>query len=335
MSVRKRGDGWQIDIHVSKDERYYYTIKGTKEEAYQYEQELKRELCKTKPLIRATISDKVIDYLRWVQQQQPKSHRIKKHMLYSSIIPFFGNLTPDRITSSLVLTYKEKRKEEIASKKRKGGTDKGGSRMINLELLCLQHMIKQMWGEQVKFEQLPWKAQKPMILSKKEMKAFIHALEPVYRALFFTVYQTGIRKSEAVNLTWDRVNLDEGYILVVGKRDKARVAPMTRKLIRYLRWYRKHGGNGDKLVFPSDKTGDVMVGIYKAIDRAKKAAKIEKRIYPHLLRHCFGTHFIDGGGDIAALQPLLGHESISTTSIYTHLSMEYNRKAVDRGVGEW
>jgi integrase len=334
MSVRKRGDNWQIDIHVSKDERYYYTIKGTREEAYQYEQELRRELCHKKPLIRSTIADKAIDYLRWVQQQQPKSHRIKKFMLYNAVIPFFGNMTPDRITPSMILTYKEKRKSEItlAAKDDKSRNRKGGSRMINLELLCLQHMIKQMWGESAKFEQLPWKADKPMILSRDEIKGFINALEPVYRILFFTIYQTGMRKTEALTLEWNRVNLDEGYVLIKGKGDKTRAVPLTPVLRGELKAW-KDGGNGDKLVFPSTKTGEAIVGVYKAIARAKKAAKIDKRIYPHLLRHCFGTHIIDGGGDVASLQELLGHADITTTSIYTHLSMDYKRNAVFKGVG--
>lgn len=327
MSVRKRGDNWQIDIHISKDERYYYTVKGTREEAHEYEQELRRELCHKKPLVKSTIADKVIEYLRWVQQQQPKSHRIKKYMIYNAIIPAFGNLTPDRITSAMILTYKEKRKGEIKSK-----TAKGGSRMINLELLCLQHMIKQMWGEHVKYEQLPWKADKPMILSRAEIKRFIDALEPVYRTFFFTIYQTGMRKSEALNLTWDKVDLDEGYIMVRGKGDNSRAIPLTPVLREELkRW--KDGDGGDILVFPSSKTGRAMVGIYKAIKRAKKVAKISKRIYPHLLRHCFGTHIIDGGGDVASLQELMGHADISTTSIYTHLSMDYKRGAVLAGVG--
>ncbi|HVN95517.1 MAG TPA: tyrosine-type recombinase/integrase [Syntrophorhabdaceae bacterium] len=327
--MRKRGDGWHVDIHVSKSERYYYTVKGTKEEAYEYEQELRRELAHKKPLIRATISDKVVDYLRWVKQQQPKSHRIKKYMLMTRIIPFFGNITPDRITPEMILLYKEKRKQEIASK-----MAKGGSRMINLELLCLQHMIRQMWGERAKFEQLPWKADKPMILSRDEIRSFINALEPEYGVLFFCIYQTGMRKSEALNLTWDRVDLDEGYLLAKGKGDKTRVIPMTPLLKKYLICYHNFV-HGDKLVFPSARTGKPLVGIYKAIARAKKAAGIEKRVYPHLLRHCFGTHIIDGGSDVASLQELLGHANISTTAIYTHLSMDYKREAVNKGVGEW
>lgn len=336
--MRKRGNGWQIDIHVSKDERYYYTVQGTKEEAYQYELELRRQLSHKKPLIRATIADKVIDYLRWVQQQQPKSHRIKKYMLYNAIIPFFGNITPDRITESMVLTYKEKRRSEITSK-----AAKGGIRMINLELLCLQHMIKQMWGEHVKFEQLPWKADKPMVLSKEEIKAFIEALTPTHRIYLFTLYQTGMRKAEGLHLTWDKVNLDQGYILAKGKRDKTRMIPMTPLLRAELqKWKdtlelrkRKRGVDGDiPWVFPG-RTGKPIEGIYKAIARAKQAAGIDKRVYPHLLRHCFGTHVIDGGGDLASLQELLGHAAISTTAIYTHLSMDYKRNAVNKGVGEW
>ena len=331
MSVRQRGDStWMIDIHVSKDERYYYTIKGTREEAYQYEQELRRELCHKKPLIRATIADKTIDYLRWVEQQQPKSYRIKKYMLFKNIIPFFGNFMPDRITKEMILTYKEKRKQEIISK-----SAKGGNRMVNLELLCLQHMIKKMWDITIQFEQLPHKADKPMILSKNEIKSLINAFEPLYRVLFLTMYQAGLRKTEALTLTWDHVNLQEGFMLVKGKGDNTRTVPLTPILSdELIKWKETQDGNS-RLVFPSPKTGAPLVQIYKAIKRAKKAAKIEKRIYPHLLRHCFGTHVVDGGAALTALQELLGHADISTTTIYTHLSAKYNKNAVNKGVGEW
>jgi integrase len=224
-----------------------------------------------------------------------------------------------------IQAFKEKWKREI---KERGS--KGGNREINLELLCLTAMAK--WAkdqgylvDEIKATKLPYEAELPVLLTKQEARAFVEAFPPFYRAFFLCLYHAGMRRAEAFNLTWDRIDLAGGDIVVTGKGNKSRFVPMTPTLRAALQSLEKSGA----LVFPSPKTGKPLTDVRKAIARAKG---IEKRVYPHLLRHCFGTYALQGSGDLEAVGNLLGHADLKTVKICTHLSRSYKRRVVLNGL---
>jgi integrase/recombinase XerD len=327
MAVRKRGKGWIIDISLCDRKRLYHTFHGTEEEAWEMEHAMRRELNRQKPFDKLTVATLVPQYLEHVKlHQSPVTYESKKKMLYSHIIPHFGNVFADSIPDVMVRQYKTKRKGEIASK-----VAKGGNRAINLELLCLAALCK--WaGYPLKFEQLPYRATMPNILSNDEVKSLIEAMEPFYRAFFTCLYGAGMRKKEVFTLTWDRVSFESKSIVVVGKGDRIRLISMHPAVYEALLSHKMSRTGDNPLVFPSKRTGGQLVDIRRAIERAKKKAEIEKRIYPHLLRHCFGTHVYNITGDLQGISKIMGHGQLSTTQIYAKLSQEHQRDIIEKGI---
>ncbi len=291
------------------------------------EHAMRRELGKEKPFDKLTIATLTPQYLEDVRlHQSPVTYKDKKKMFYSHIIPHFGNLFVDCVPESLVRQYKTKRKQEIKSK-----SAKGGNRAINLELLCLAALCK--WaGYPLKFERLPYKAALPTILTSDEIKAFIGAMDPFYKALFTLLYGAGLRKKEVFTLTWDRVSFESKSLIVVGKGDAIRIVAMHPAVHDALLSHKMSRTGDNPLVFPSRRTGATMVDIRKAIARAKKKAGVTKRIYPHLLRHCFGTHVYNITGDLEAVSKIMGHKELSTTQIYAKLSQAHQKEIIERGI---
>lgn len=147
------------------------------------------------------------------------------------------------------------------------------------------------------------------------------------RALLETMYATGLRVSELVNLTGDNLHLDMGFIQTLGKGNKERIIPIGDVAIDWLNIYLKQVRN--KLVKDSNEK-HVFVnahgrqltrqGVWKNLKQQVRAAGINKNVTPHTLRHSFATHLLENGADLRIVQELLGHADVSTTQIYTHIS---------------
>lgn len=156
------------------------------------------------------------------------------------------------------------------------------------------------------------------------------------RAIIETLYACGLRVSELVNMLVSNLYLDEGFIRVIGKGDKERLVPIhdqaSRSIQLYVEEIRVHvdikPGNED-VVFLSargNKLSRVMI-FYIIRDLAEKAG-IQKKISPHTLRHSFATELVENGADLRAVQEMLGHASITTTEIYTHLDRKFLHETV-------
>ncbi len=166
------------------------------------------------------------------------------------------------------------------------------------------------------------------------------------RAIVEVLYSSGLRVSELINLRRSNLFPDIGFLRVIGKGDKERMVPVGSEAIRKLRIYldeirahiRVQRGCED-IVFLNRRGGMLSrVMIFYIIRDLARTAGILKEISPHTLRHSFATHLVEGGADLRAVQEMLGHESITTTEIYTHLDrtflMETLRKyhpGFDRG----
>lgn len=158
------------------------------------------------------------------------------------------------------------------------------------------------------------------------------------KAILETLYSCGLRVSELVNLKLSCLYFDTGYIRVTGKGDKERLVPIGNSAIKYIKIYleniRVHitviPGNEDVVFLNRRGRKLSRVMIFMIIKDAAKRAGINKNVSPHTFRHSFATHLVEGGADLRAVQEMLGHESIITTEIYTHLNREYLRDTLQQ-----
>ena len=155
------------------------------------------------------------------------------------------------------------------------------------------------------------------------------------RAILETLYSTGIRVSELVGLDINNVDHISGVIKVLGKGRKERISPIGDKASAAIRKYEESKSEKkvrDKNAVFLNKSGRRLTdrSIRRIIDKHIKAASIIEHISPHSLRHSFATHLLDRGADLRSVQELLGHMNLSTTQIYTHVTMERLREAYDK-----
>lgn len=157
------------------------------------------------------------------------------------------------------------------------------------------------------------------------------------KAILETMYSCGLRVSEVVNLKISQLYLDVGFIRVIGKGDKERLVPIGRSAIKFITIYkntiRVHAtvkkGSEDVLFLNNRGSKLSRIMIFYIIKDLVLKAGIKKVVSPHTFRHSFATHLIEGGADLRAVQEMLGHASITTTEIYTHLDREFLRKTLE------
>jgi integrase/recombinase XerD len=183
----------------------------------------------------------------------------------------------------------------------------------------------------------------PDVLSFEEIEKMIDQIDlskpegERNKAILETLYSCGLRVTELVNLKISQLYLDVGFIRVIGKGDKERLVPVGRSAIKQIETYRKlirvhikvKPGNEDVLFLNNRGAKLSRVMIFMIIRDLVARAGINKTVSPHTLRHSFATHLIEGGADLRAVQEMLGHESITTTEIYTHLDREFLRKTLE------
>jgi len=171
----------------------------------------------------------------------------------------------------------------------------------------------------------------PVILSGTEVFTFLEAVKsPKYRAILMCAYGSGLRVSEACALTSADIDSKRMVIHVRdGKRNRDRYVMLGDRLLEALRiWWRVERPAREAYLFPGAAAGKhASPGtVRNVLKKAAAAAGLEKRMYPHLLRHSFATHLLESGTDIRVIQRLLGHGSIRTTERYTHVSAAHVRR---------
>lgn len=155
------------------------------------------------------------------------------------------------------------------------------------------------------------------------------------KAMLETLYSCGLRVTELVGLQISGIFRAEGFIKVIGKGDKERLVPFSQRAIKEIELYLIdrnslpiQPGNEDILFL--NRRGKILTRnmVFTIIKELARDAGIQKTVSPHTFRHSFATHLVEGGADLRAVQEMLGHESITTTEIYTHLDREYLREAI-------
>ena len=184
----------------------------------------------------------------------------------------------------------------------------------------------------------------PDTLSINEINAIIDAIDLSAaegirnKAIFETMYSCGLRVSELINLKISSLYLDVGFIKVIGKGDKQRLVPIGSEAIKHIGIYKNNVRN--HLMIKKDKEDFLFLNrrgselsrvmIFLILKELVKKAGIEKNVSPHTFRHSFATHLVEGGADLRAVQEMLGHESITTTEIYTHLDRDFLRSTLQQ-----
>ncbi|MEM6830378.1 MAG: site-specific tyrosine recombinase XerD [Bacteroidota bacterium] len=156
------------------------------------------------------------------------------------------------------------------------------------------------------------------------------------RAILETLYSSGLRVSELTELKISNVHADVGFLRVVGKGSKERLVPIGREALKHIQLYVDHvrvhvsvqKGYEDHLFLNRRGKSLTRVMIFTIIKTLAQQIGLKKNISPHTFRHSFATHLIEGGADLRAIQEMLGHESITTTEIYTHLDRDYLKQVI-------
>ena len=182
----------------------------------------------------------------------------------------------------------------------------------------------------------------PVVLTVQEIDDLINAIDlsketgQRNRAIIETLYSCGLRVSELVNLKISNLFFAESYIKITGKGNKERLVPISNRAVKeinlYINNYRNHlniDKENNNIVF-LNRRGKRLTRemIFIIIKNLAKRIQLKKKISPHTFRHSFATHLIEGGADLRAVQEMLGHESILTTEIYTHLDKEFLRETI-------
>lgn len=182
----------------------------------------------------------------------------------------------------------------------------------------------------------------PDTLSVEEINTLISAIDVSTpegtrnKAIIETMYSCGLRVSELITLKISNIYTDVGFIRVIGKGNKERLIPIGSSAIKYINIYKESirvhvapQKNQEDFLFLNKKgTKLSRVMIFYIIKELTAKAGITKNVHPHTLRHSFATHLVEGGADLRAVQEMLGHESITTTEIYTHLDREFLRETI-------
>ncbi|MDE6865143.1 MAG: site-specific tyrosine recombinase XerD [Alistipes sp.] len=181
--------------------------------------------------------------------------------------------------------------------------------------------------------------QLPDVLSTAEIDRIIAAVDTTTpkglrdAAMLETLYSCGLRVSELISLRMSDLFFGEGYIRVIGKGDKQRLVPvstMARDRIQLYLEHRRPLRASEEVVFLNNRGRKLTrVMVFTVVKQATDRAGIDKCISPHTFRHSFATHLLEGGASIRQVQEMLGHESILTTEIYTHLDNEHLRQTVE------
>lgn len=182
----------------------------------------------------------------------------------------------------------------------------------------------------------------PDVLTVTEIEAICAAIDHTSpegmrnRAIIETLYSSGLRVSELTNLSLNNLFFDIGFLKVMGKGNKQRFVPIGKSAMKHIELYQQHIRNQQNIatghehyVFLNRRGKQLTrVMIFTIVKKLAAEAGISKKVSPHTFRHSFATHLVEGGADLRAVQEMLGHESITTTEIYTHLDMSYLKQII-------
>ena len=206
--------------------------------------------------------------------------------------------------------------------------------------LFIEKLIKENPTELLESPKIPQKL--PEVLSIEEIERIIATIDMSHpqayrdRTMLEVLYSCGLRVSELVDLKISMLYLDKGFARVIGKGNKERLVPIGKQAIKQLRIFidevrpnvNIQNSFEDHLFLNNRGSGISRISVFKIIKKLVALSGIKKKVSPHTFRHSFATHLVEGGADLRAVQEMLGHRSITTTEIYTHLDRNYLRSVI-------
>ena len=209
--------------------------------------------------------------------------------------------------------------------------------------LLLEEVIKKDPSELIDAPKI--KRSLPHVLSLGEIDKLFEAIDHSTpegqrnHAILETMYSCGLRVSEAISLRISNLYLDVGFIKVIGKGNKERLVPIGDAAVKYIQLYREHIRNHLPVIKPNSEdilflnrrgAGLSRVMVFMILKDLALKIGLDQNIHPHTLRHSFATHLVEGGADLRAVQEMMGHKSITTTEIYTHLDRGFLRQTLEK-----
>lgn len=283
-------------------------------------------------------------YRSWLQLEKSLSHNSMEAYLHDveKLLQFFAHKKLERTPENV--TY-EDLTEFIRWINELGMTATSQARIISglksfYKYLLIEDVLKKTPTELLEAPKTI--RHLPDVLAVSEIDALIAAIDLSKpegmrnKAILETMFSCGLRVSETVNLQISHIFFDDEFVKVTGKGDKERLVPIGQSAIKAIRLYkdnvRNHleikAGNSD-ILFLNRRGSKMSRGmIFYIIKELAKNIGLKKNISPHTFRHSFATALVEGGADLRAVQQMLGHESITTTEIYTHLDREYLRETL-------
>jgi integrase/recombinase XerC len=283
------------------------------------------------------------EYLKWSELHHACTTHLDIISTGRRIIKYLGQYNAEGIGPHHIQVYQRMRSEESIKVIRGKKVPRPGPRAINKDLAYLMGFVK--WaGKQghitprkLSSDPLPYKRPLPKVLTVKEVRAILLAAEPFFQSYFLCLYALGLRSIEARNLRWKDIDWQQGTVSMIQKGGTTKSLPAYPELLSSLKKIapsrsKLKACGGDLPVFQHPVTqyenpGKAVKNIRLAIKRACQKAGVTKRVTPHLFRHSFATHLVEGGANLRVVQELLGHADIRNTQIYTHISLETMRAA--------
>jgi len=263
---------------------------------------------------------------------------INKLMLF--LDDSFKRLTPEKVKLNHLRSFVEHLNDRGVSPRTQARTISGIKSFF--KYLLIEGKIQ---GDPTTLLESPKIGRKlPDVLTMEEIDTIIDAVDlnkpegQRNKAMLETLYSCGLRVSELVNLKVTNLFFEQGFIKVEGKSEKERLVPVSEKAVveinKYLNGYRKTlkiSPESENVLFLNRRGKKLSrVMIFTIIKNLAQKVGMDKKISPHTFRHSFATHLISGGADLRAVQEMLGHESILTTEIYTHLDRDYLKSTISQ-----
>lgn len=283
-------------------------------------------------------------YRSWLQLEKSLSHNSMEAYLHDveKLLQFFAHKKLERTPENV--TY-EDLTEFIRWINELGMTATSQARIISglksfYKYLLIEDVLKKTPTELLEAPKTI--RHLPDVLAVSEIDRLIAAIDLSKpegmrnKAILETMFSCGLRVSETVNLQISHIFFDDEFVKITGKGDKERLVPIGQSAIKAIRWYKENvrnlleikAGNSD-ILFLNRRGSKMSRGmIFYIIKQLAKDIGLKKNISPHTFRHSFATALVEGGADLRAVQQMLGHESITTTEIYTHLDREYLRETL-------
>ncbi len=245
-----------------------------------------------------------------------------------------SGVRPEKVTSEMI--------EQLLSQRSKNSTPRTQARLLSsltgfYNYLLVEEQIESSPMQTIEAPKISRKL--PDVLSLQEVNALIRAAEshPTNgvrnAALLEMMYSSGLRVSELTGLRFSDIFLADGFVRITGKGDKQRVVPISGEAVRRINDYRNNHRptSAGEYVFLNAKGKPLTrVMIFYIIKQAALMANLSVNISPHTLRHSFATHLLAGGANISQVQDMLGHESITTTEIYTHVDTTMTAQTLEK-----